>query len=450
MARLHEHQSRALLAIAGVPGPRAGAEPSPDEALDIAHALSVSLTIDDAARAPVIHLAMPAAETRLPVRVDGSIDADRLNAALEPFSLPAASRAAVADAIRAIAACARLNEARAIEVNPLAVLEDGRIVAADCRISIDDNAIFRHPDLSPDAPHELARPPTPLERIAHRADRADPRGSLFFTQLPVSDAPRQTRIGFHGAGAGGAMKALDAISAAGFAPANFSDVSADPSPAKVYAAARIILAQPHLAGYFGCGSGADVQEQRDTAYGLAKAFLELRLSVPALIRLGGAGGDAAARILEDACGSLPARVEAYGRDHATRFIADRFHELVDEAGGARWTPCERRTPAFVGSPDALSLPLRFGQGWRGAVWIDLARCTPDAAALIAESSGGVLESRDGRPALAIDPDEAMTKDSEMIRCEIECFRAAAPFVFVDCPIPGLDAPADPPAAEASA
>src|SRR5204863_1125018 len=113
-------------------------------------------------------------------------------------------------------------------------------------------------------------------------------------------------IGFHGAGGGGSMMAMDAVMNAGFTIANFTDTSGNPSPAKVYRAARIILAQRGLVGYFGSGSGVANQERYWSAYGLAKAFWELELSIPAVIRLGGNTEDRAVEILQSACKGLPA------------------------------------------------------------------------------------------------------------------------------------------------
>ena len=93
------------------------------------------------------------------------------------------------------------------------------------------------------------------------------------------------------------MMSMDAIVNAGFTIANFTDTSGNPSASKVYRAARIILAQPDLVGYFGSGSGVASQEQYWSAYGLAKAFWELDLDIPAVIRLGGNTEDRAVDIL---------------------------------------------------------------------------------------------------------------------------------------------------------
>ena len=88
----------------------------------------------------------------------------------------------------------------------------------------------------------------------------------------------------------------------------------------------------------------------------------------------------------------------------------------------------------------LGFEIRFGDDRGGAVWIDLAACTPEITALVVKNSGGVLKEQGGKPALALTPEEAATRDSEMIACEIECRRAGHPVVFVDLPIAGLDGP----------
>src|SRR5438874_2085217 len=126
------------------------------------------------------------------------------------------------------------------------------------------------------------------ERAAYATEQSDHRGTFYFAQLAtIAAKDSKGLVGFHGAGGGGSMMSMDAIVNAGFTIANFTDTSGNPSASKVYRAARIILAQPDLVGYFGSGSGVASQEQYWSAYGLAKAFWELDLDIPAVIRLGG-------------------------------------------------------------------------------------------------------------------------------------------------------------------
>src|SRR6478609_3500255 len=192
---------------------------------------------------------------------------------------------------------------------------------------------------------------------------------IIFAQL-ATVAPKGSNglVGFHGAGGGGSMMSMDAIVNAGFTIANFTDTSGNPSASKVYRAARIILAQPDLVGYFGSGSGVASQEQFWSAYGLAKAFWELDLDIPAVIRLGGNTEDRAVDILRRISEPLQAPVEGYRKTDTPAFIAARFAELVAGAGGKKWKPRAPRMPKFVKHSSATKLAVK-----NGLVWIDTAR-----------------------------------------------------------------------------
>jgi hypothetical protein len=150
------------------------------------------------------------------------------------------------------------------------------------------------------------------------------------------------------------MMSMDAVTAEGFVPANYCDTSGNPSAAKVYRAARVILAQSGLAGYFGSGSGVASQEQFHSAYGLAKAFLEVGLSIPAVVRLGGNSEDRAVEILQDACRGLPGNVEGYKKDDTPAACARRFRQLVEQSPYPP-KPMKRRVPLFVGTAEAYSM-----------------------------------------------------------------------------------------------
>ena len=251
-------------------------------------------------------------------------------------------------------------EARSLEINPLVLTKSGEFVAADCRITIDDYAVVRHPELGIEIAREFDHPPTPLERVAYAVEQNDHRGTFYFAQLATA-APKESKglVGFHGAGGGGSMMSMDAIVNAGFTIANFTDTSGNPSASKVYRAARIILAQPDLVGYFGSGSGVASQEQYWSAYGLAKAFWELDLDIPAVIRLGGNTEDRAVDILHRMSKLLRAPVEGYRKSDTPAMIAARFAELVAGAGSKKWKPRTPRVPKFVNRSVATKFPVKM-------------------------------------------------------------------------------------------
>jgi succinyl-CoA synthetase beta subunit len=501
MARLHEHEGKRVLAGAGVPVPRgrvarsaaearlaaadlarpvvvkaqawttsrlaAGAvrfADTPDAAADAARDLLamrlggfpvdavlveerlsvvrevfLSISIDDAARAPVLLVSASGGSgvegragevRRLACDVGSGPDPREVRSALLDAGVDAPLVDPIADAAARAFAAARSCEARSLEINPLAATREGGVVALDCRITIDDYAVFRHPDLGIEVARELDHPPTELERIAYRVEQEDHRGTFYFAQLPApAGAPV---VGFHGAGGGGSMMSMDALTERGLAPANFCDTSGNPSASKVYRAARIILSQRGILGYFASGSGVASQEQFWSGYGLAKAFWELALDIPAVIRLGGNAEDRAMAILHDAARDIPGPVEAYGKDDSPAFIAERMARLV--AGHVRgpWRPRRSRVPHFVGS--GWSAPVRGGR-----VWIDLPGCDPRAAeTLVRESCGLFRMGAAGHPEPAVSPDDLAQRDSELIGCEVELRRRGCPVLFVTLEIPGLE------------
>jgi len=413
-----------------------------EERLKIRWEVFVSLSIDDRERAPVMLLSLgggtgieerAAAVHRIACDVATGLDERALEAVLSAGGVPTSEQEGVRGAIQRVFEVARANEARSLEVNPLVVTEDGKVVAADCRVTIDDYAVFRHPDLGIDIARELDHPPSELERVAYAVEQADHRGTFFFAQMNAAAPGGKGLIAFHGAGGGGSMMSMDAITHEGFTIANFCDTSGNPSPAKVYRAARIILSQPGLAGYFGSGSGVANQEQYWSAYGLAKAFWELELSIPAVIRLGGNTEDRAVEILQSACKGLGATVEGYKKTDSPAKVAARFAELVNGAGGKVWTPRPPRKPGFVGAAGAAWFPVKGGK-----VWIDRAAWKRHSAAIMSRASG-LLRDDGGNPSPTARPEEFLLKDSEMIACEVECRRDGVEGVFVELDVPGLEA-----------
>src|SRR5437899_4100071 len=344
-----------------------------EEKIDIEREFFLSFAIDDAARAPMIILAAgggrgieerAASTRRIACDVNGGPLDSAVSEAVASSGLSSKPAKQLAESIQKLFAAAKSVEARSLEINPLVLTKDGQFIAADCRITIDDYAVARHPELKIEIAREFDHPPTALERVAYAVEQSDHRGTFYFAQLATAAAKNSKGlVGFHGAGGGGSMMSMDAIVNAGFTIANFTDTSGNPSASKVYRAARIILAQPDLVGYFGSGSGVASQEQYWSAYGLAKAFWELDLDIPAVIRLGGNTEDRAVDILRRMSKLLRAPVEGYRKTDTPAIIAARFAALTATAGGAKWKPRAARVPKLVKAPSATMLPVKTGRVW---------------------------------------------------------------------------------------
>src|SRR3989440_880551 len=413
-----------------------------EEKIDIDREFFLSFAIDDAARAPMIIFAAgggtgieerAASTRRIPCDVNrGPLDS-AVDEAVAGCGLSHAYAKQLTEAIRKLFAAARGVEARSLEVNPLVLTKSGEFVAADCRITIDDYAVGRHPELGIEIAREFDHPPTALELIAYAVEQNDHRGTFYFAQLATA-ASKESKglVGFHGAGGGGSMMSMDAIVNTGFTIANFTDTSGNPSASKVYRAARIILTQPNLVGYFGSGSGVASQEQYWSAYGLAKAFWELDLDIPAVIRLGGNTEGTRVGILARMSQLVRAPVEGYRKTDAPAKIAGRFAELVAGADGTKWKPRAARRPKFVKNKSATELPVKNGRAW-----VDTTKW-PEIRRAVETHSGGLIVDHKSAPASSLPNEEFATKDSELLACDVDCRFAGVEGFYLELDIPGLN------------
>jgi succinyl-CoA synthetase beta subunit len=168
-----------------------------------------------------------------------------------------------------------------IEINPLVVLKDGRVLALDAKINLDDNALYRHADLA-----ELRDP-----------NEEDAR-EIEAKKWDLSYIGLDGNIGCMVNGAGLAMSTMDIIQMAGGKPANFLDVGGGATKEKVAAAFKIICADPQVKGIyiniFGGIMKCDV-----LAEGVVSAVKEVGLTLPLVVRLEGTNVERGRQILAE-------------------------------------------------------------------------------------------------------------------------------------------------------
>jgi succinyl-CoA synthetase beta subunit len=173
------------------------------------------------------------------------------------------------------------TDASLIEINPLVVTKDGNVVCLDAKLSFDDNALFRHPDI-----RELRDP--------NEEDPAETEAAKFDLSYVHLDG----NIGCMVNGAGLAMATMDIVKYYGAEPANFLDVGGGATSQKVAAAFRILLADERvravLINIFGGIMLCDVLAQ-----GVVDAAREVKLKVPLVVRMEGTNVDKGKQILKD-------------------------------------------------------------------------------------------------------------------------------------------------------
>jgi len=174
------------------------------------------------------------------------------------------------------------NDAEMIEINPLIKTGDGKFLALDAKMGFDDNALYRHPDISEmrDLDEEE---PTEIEAKAH---------GLSYIKLDGN-------VGCMVNGAGLAMATMDIIKHEGGEPANFLDVGGGANPETVAKGFEIILKDPNVKAIFVNIFGGIVRCDR-VANGILEATKITDVNVPVIVRLDGTNAEEAAEILKNA------------------------------------------------------------------------------------------------------------------------------------------------------
>ena len=192
--------------------------------------------------------------------------------------------AAVNGAVAAMTALAKANDAidaSLAEINPFILTKDGRSIALDAKITVDDNALYRHKDLL-----EL--------RDLNEEDPLEVEASKFGINYIKLDGTIACMVN----GAGLAMATMDIIKYAGGSPANFLDVGGGANAEQIRNAFRILLSDPAvkavLINIFGGILRCDV-----LAEGVVNATRELHIAVPIVIRMEGTNVEQGKQILKD-------------------------------------------------------------------------------------------------------------------------------------------------------
>ncbi|MBT4511623.1 MAG: ADP-forming succinate--CoA ligase subunit beta [Chloroflexi bacterium] len=195
------------------------------------------------------------------------------------------SPALVRQAVPLISGLCRLFQTKdcsMVEINPLVVTDDARLLALDAKINIDDNALYRHKKISA-MYDETQEDPLEVE--------AKSKGIENYIKLDGDIANLVN-------GAGMAMATMDTLKLVGGNPANFLDIGTINDPARVVNAFRILTADPCVkavfVNIFGGMARADV-----IATGIVKAFEEIEIKVPVVVRLAGTNVSEGDKVLDE-------------------------------------------------------------------------------------------------------------------------------------------------------
>jgi succinyl-CoA synthetase beta subunit len=217
--------------------------------------------------------ANPDVVTRIDVSRLDAAKRDEIEAAARRIGLDAAAAAGFAALADDLVKAAFALDATLIEINPLALTADGRLIALDAKITVDDNALFRHADLS-------------ALRSASAVEDGDPqeveaqRHQLNYMRLDGD-------IGVVVNGAGLALATIDLLSAAGGAPANFMDIRTTASTLDVAYGFELILSNPRTRAVLVNVHGGGMQKCDTIAEGIGIAMRRTARPLPIVVRFAG-------------------------------------------------------------------------------------------------------------------------------------------------------------------
>jgi succinyl-CoA synthetase beta subunit len=268
-----------------------------EEQVPIAHEMYAAVLNDPASKGPLLLFSAqggmdieeiaerhPNALLRLPIDIRSGLDIKALERALTQ-PLPCERAALVALLGRLYAAYAS-SDAELMEINPLVLTRDGRLIALDCKYAMDDSAISRHA--------ELAKSGTP-DKLTPLEERGKALG-LKFIELDGS-------VGVLANGAGLTMTTMDAVRHFGGSPANFMEIGGE-SYTKAKPALELVLSNPRvkclLVNFCGAFARTDVM-----AEGVINAWLDLKPAIPIFFTIHGTGEDEAIVMVKDRLGIEP-------------------------------------------------------------------------------------------------------------------------------------------------
>ena len=219
--------------------------------------------------------------TTIKLNLSQSIKENDLKKITKTFNLSNKSEKQAFNIIKSIYKILTTKDANLIEINPLVLTKSDDLLCLDAKISFDENALYKHPDIA------SLRDPNEEDPIETEAKKYD----LSYIKL-------DGKIGCMVNGAGLAMATMDIIKLYGSEPANFLDVGGGASKEKVSAAFKIMLSDKNIKGIliniFGGIMRCDV-----LAEGLVEAAKEINLSIPLVVRLAGTNVELGKKILKN-------------------------------------------------------------------------------------------------------------------------------------------------------
>jgi len=315
-----------------------------EERIEATDEFFFGITLDDQWKGPILILSpdgginieelaenTPSNIGRIAIDYLTGIKREELQHVIDSLHFPQKSKLALEKTVMRLYGMFKTYEMTSLEINPLFYSPERGLIAGDCKIAVDDYAVFRHPELNEmiEIPREFSHAPTELEKRAWMVEKDDYRGTFYFSQLVV-DIKEKGYVAYHGGGGGGSMACMDKLLKYGLKPACYVDTSGNPSESKIYKAIKIILAIPGIEGYLWISDAVASQDLSIGARALIQALREEKPTFPTVVRLVGYKGDEAKSLVQEAVKKCGLRVEYYTDEVTTEYCIKRMKALIEK------------------------------------------------------------------------------------------------------------------------
>lgn len=308
------------------------------EAVKIAREFFAALTFDSMSRKPIVLFSSlggvdvetiiekePGQLLQVSIDISSGLQVFRARELAETAGLKGKVLRETAEILGRLYRIFRRLDAETVEINPLALTDGGQMVAVSAVIVIDNQALFRHPELEgiadPDRTNGL-RPLTALEREIRAIDRIDSSSAIRFNEFEGGN------IAFMMTGGGAGLLALDTITQLGGKPATTFDITPGRVEEKMYLATKAILSRPGLKGMIAGGNITNFISIDVKVRGVMRALKELKIDTkkfPIVFRFAGPGVEIARELASELSG-----IEFYDAATPLEDAVKRIVELTRE------------------------------------------------------------------------------------------------------------------------
>lgn len=222
--------------------------------------------------------------------------------------------------------CFLTEDARVVEINPLVQTIDDKFIAADAKVALDDDAIFRHEEWKTYEPRTmLGRKPTKREMLASSIDE----GQDYYRGTAGKYIEMEGDIAVLFSGGGASIANMDALASNGLKAANYTEYSGNPPREKVYELTKVVLSKPDLKGLWISGGVANFTSVKETFQGIVDALNEIKPTYPIVVRRAGPEEDEGMDLMRACAKDNNLNIALFGKDYSMSETVKKLADMIN-------------------------------------------------------------------------------------------------------------------------